>query len=199
MRTHGLLLGRRPTPTCLQRRHDRRVAVEIRTRRWCSDGFEFRCDTGEPVRATFALDCCDREAMSWTASTRAQTGDIVRDVMLAAVEHRFGQAVPWKPIEWLTDNGAPYVARRTRAFALDIGLEPLTTTVCSTQEQREAESFIKTMKRDYTAFMPKPDARTAIQSLGLAFEHYNKHHPHSALKYRLPREFRQKRDSLDQG
>jgi hypothetical protein len=26
--------------------------------RWCSDGFEIRCDNGEPLRVTFALDCC---------------------------------------------------------------------------------------------------------------------------------------------
>ena len=45
--------------------------------------------------------------MSWAAITAAQTGDIVRDVMLAAVEHRFGQPLPRSPIEWLTDNGAP--------------------------------------------------------------------------------------------
>lgn len=62
-----------------------------------------------------------------------------------------------------------------------------------------AESFVKTMKRDYIAFMPKPDARTAIESLRLAFEHYNEHHPRSALKYRSPREFRQLRSSLNQG
>ena len=199
MRTHGLMLGRRSPPARPQRRHDGRVAVDASNRRWCSDGFEFRCDNGEPVRATFALDCCDREAMSWVATTGAQTGDIVRDVMLAAVEHRFGQALPEIPIEWLTDNGAPYVARHTRAFALDIGLEPLTTPVCSPQSNGMAESFVKTMKRDYIAFMPKPDARTAIENLGLAFEHYNEHHPHSALKYRSPREFRQKKDFLNQG
>lgn len=199
MRTHGLLLGRRRAPPRSQRRHDGRVGVDASDRRWCSDGFEFRCDNGEPVRATFALDCCDREAMSWAATTGAQTGDIVRDVMLAAVEHRFGQTLPRTPIEWLTDNGAPYIARHTRAFALDIGLEQLTTPVCSPQSNGMAESFVKTMKRDYIAFMHKPDARTAIQNLALAFEHYNEHHPHSALKYRSPREFRQRRDSLNQG
>jgi putative transposase len=199
MRTQGLLLARRAVPPRSQRRHDGRVAVDTSNRRWCSDGFEFRCDNGEPVRATFALDCCDREAMSWAASTNAQTGDIVRDVMLAAVEHRFGQALPRTPIEWLTDNGAPYIARQTRAFALDIGLEPLTTPVCSPQSNGMAESFVKTMKRDYIAFMPKPDAHTAIKNLGLAFEHYNEHHPHSALKYRSPREFRKKMNSLNQG
>ena len=58
-----------------------------------------------------------------------------------------------------------------------------------------AESFVRTMKRDYIAFMPKPDAPTAMQHLALAFEHYNEHHPHSALNYRSPREFRRRRVS----
>jgi putative transposase len=58
-----------------------------------------------------------------------------------------------------------------------------------------AESFMKTMKHDYVAFMPKPDAATAVPNLAIAFEHYNKKHPHSALKYRSPREFRRTMDS----
>jgi len=53
-----------------------------------------------------------------------------------------------------------------------------------------AESFVKTMKRDYVSWMPKPDARTALQNLAIAFDHYNESRPHSALKYRSPREFR---------
>lgn len=189
MRDHGLLT-RRHGPVRSPRRHDGRVAVDASNVRWCSDGFEFRCDNGEPVRATFALDCCDREAMSWAATSGGQTGDLVRNVMLAAVERRFGQAAPARPIEWLTDNGSPYVAHKTRQFARDLGLTPLTTPVCSPQSNGMAESFVKTIKRDYIAFMPKPDARTAMQNLARAFEHYNEHHPHSALKYRSPREFR---------
>ncbi len=51
------------------------------------------------------------------------------------------------------------------------------------------------MKRDYVAFMPKPDAATAAHNLAIAFEHYNEKHPHSALKYRSPREFRRSMDS----
>jgi putative transposase len=58
-----------------------------------------------------------------------------------------------------------------------------------------AESFVKTMKRDYVSWMPKPDARTALQNLGIALDHYNESHPHSALKYRSPREFRQQTNS----
>ncbi|MGO4766271.1 IS3 family transposase [Cupriavidus sp. 2KB_3] len=191
MRMHGLLLQRRAAPRRQQRRHEGKVAVMQSNRRWCSDGFEFRCDNGEPLRVTFALDCCDREAMSWAATTGGHSGDVVRDVMLAAVENRFGdvQQTPTE-IEWLSDNGSGYTAEKTRSFASAIGLKPLTTPVCSPQSNGMAESFVKTMKRDYVAFMPKPDAETAVRNLAIAFEHYNEQHPHSALNYRSPREFR---------
>ncbi|MDR5777036.1 MULTISPECIES: IS3 family transposase [unclassified Caballeronia] len=196
MRQHDLLLHRRPARPSIERRHEGTVAVPRSNQRWCSDGFEFRCDNGAPLRVTFALDCCDREAISWAATTGGHSGDVVRDVMLAAVEHRFGNVrkTPAQ-IEWLSDNGSGYIAEKTRAFASDIGLKPLTTPVCSPQSNGMAESFVKTMKRDYVAFMPKPDAATAVRNLAVAFEHYNDKHPHSALKYRSPREFRRKADS----
>ncbi|MGT0704833.1 integrase core domain-containing protein, partial [Shigella flexneri] len=58
-----------------------------------------------------------------------------------------------------------------------------------------AESFVKTIKRDYISIMPKPDGLTAAKNLAEAFEHYlaeafehyNEWHPHSALGYRSPR------------
>jgi putative transposase len=197
MNVYGLLMERRPAPPpCPHRRHDGKVAVARSNQRWCSDGFEFRCDNGEPLRVTFALDCCDREAMSWVATTGGHSGDIVRDVMLAAVENRFGAALHTpSEIEWLSDNGSGYIADETRRFAMAIGLKPLTTPVRSPQSNGMAESFVKTMKRDYVAYMPKPDAATAARNLAIAFEHYNEKHPHSALKYRSPRAFRRAMDS----
>ena len=66
--------------------------------------------------------------MSFVATTGGASGGDVRDLMLAAVEHRFGPVnqLP-QNIEWLTDNGSCYVARDTRAFARDMGIEPKTT------------------------------------------------------------------------
>ena len=189
MREHQLLL-RRPGVRQDKRRHDGRIAVDRSNTRWCSDGFEFRCDDGTPLRVTFALDCCDREAISWAATTGGHSGDVVRDVMLAAVEQRFGTAQAAQPIEWLTDNGSAYIDHRTRTFARELGLEPLTTPVRSPQSNGMAESFVKTMKHNYVAYMDKPDAATALSRLAMAFEHYNERHPHKALKYRSPREFR---------
>ncbi|EOG7985718.1 integrase core domain-containing protein, partial [Klebsiella pneumoniae] len=59
-----------------------------------------------------------------------------------------------------------------------------------------AERFVKKMKEDYIAFMPKPDVRTALRNLAVAFTHYNENHPHSALGYHSPREYRRQRTSL---
>ena len=113
MKVHDLLLGRHAGGA--ERRHDGRIAVDERNRRWCSDGFEIGCDNGERVRVAFALDCCDREAMSFLATTGGISGDDVRDLMVAAVEHRFGRVnhLP-ATIEWLSDNGSCYIAGDTR-------------------------------------------------------------------------------------
>jgi len=87
-----------------------------------SNDFEFRCEDGAKLRVTFALDCCDREAISWVASPHGYSGDDVRDVMLEAIEQRFGSELPASPVQWLSDNGSAYTAEQTRAFAPPIGL-----------------------------------------------------------------------------
>ncbi|WP_226439430.1 IS3 family transposase [Pseudomonas sp. MWU16-30316] len=190
MRDHNLLLERRIKQPGVQRRHEGRIAVTTSDTRWCSDGFEFRCDDGAKLSVTFALDCCDREAISWVASPTGYSGDDIRDLMLESVEKRFGDQLPSTPVQWLSDNGSAYIAEQTRLFARHIGLQPVTTPVRSPQSNGMAESFVKTIKRDYVAHMPKPDRETALRNLTIAFEHYNEQHPHSALKYRSPREFR---------
>ena len=92
------------------------------------DGFEIACDNAEKVRVAFALDCCDREAVGHVATTEGIKGEDVRDLMVAAVEQRFGQINRLSAtIEWLTDNGSCYIAGETRKFVRDMGFEPLTT------------------------------------------------------------------------
>ncbi|MDX7710778.1 DDE-type integrase/transposase/recombinase, partial [Aeromonas caviae] len=73
-------------------------------------------DNGEKLRVTFAMDCCDREALDWAASTGGYDSDTVQDVMLRSVERRFGDSLPASPVEWLTDNGSAYRTHETRAF-----------------------------------------------------------------------------------
>jgi putative transposase len=189
MKVHGLLLQRH-AGRVEARRHEGKVAVNVRNTRWCSDGLEIAAENGERVRVAFTLDCCDREAMSYVATTSGITGEDVRDLMVSAVEHRFGPVnqLP-RPVEWLTDNGSCFVARETRRFAKDIGLVPRTTPLQSPQSNGMAEAFVRTLKRDYVRVSPIPDALSVLQQLPRWLAHYNQLHPHRALGYRSPREF----------
>jgi putative transposase len=90
----------------------------------------------------------------------------------------------------LSDNGSAYTAEQKRLFARQIGLQPVTTPVHSPQSNGMAESFVKTIKRDYVAQVPMPDRETALRNLEIAFEHSNEQHSRNALNYRSPREFR---------
>ncbi|EAQ6365485.1 IS3 family transposase [Salmonella enterica subsp. enterica serovar Oranienburg] len=195
MSEHNLLLLH-DKPERPKREHKGKIAVAESDMRWCSDGFEFGCDNGEKLRVMFALDCCDREVIDWAASTGGYDSSTVQDVMLRSVEKRFGDRLPDTPVQWLTDNGSAYTAHETRRFARELNLEPCTTAVSNPQSNGMAERFVKTMKEDYIAFMPKPDVRTALRNLAAAFTHYNENHPHSALGYHSPREYRRQRASL---
>lgn len=125
MRDHNLLLERRIKQPGVPRRHEGRIAVETSDTRWCSDGFEFRCEDGAKLSVTFALDCCDREAIGWVASPTGYSGDDIRDLMLESVE-KFDDQLPTTPVHWLSDNGSAYTAEQTRLFTRQIGLQPVT-------------------------------------------------------------------------
>ena len=192
MRDHRLLLWRTGEKRVDIRTHEGTVAVSESNVRWCSDGFELACDNGERVRVAFALDCCDREVMSWVSTTKGIDSDLVGDLMMQAVETRFGSgAIAPKEIEWLTDNGSCYTAQDMRAFARELGLKPVRTPVESPQSNGMAESFVKTFKRDYAGLASLPDSETVMGYLPDWFDDYNTRHPHSALRYLPPRMFRQ--------
>lgn len=194
MAAHGLLLPRAPRRRQSSRPHEGTVAVQASDLRWCSDGFEIKCDSGETVTATFAKDCCDREIMAWRAwPGKGLPGEPVREMLIEAVEKRFGavEALPQQhTLEFLTDNGGAYIAEDTRRIARLLGLKPINTPVCSPQSNGMAESFVNTFRRDYISRMDLSDAPTVLAQLPAAFEHFNEVHPHSSLKMKSPREFR---------
>jgi transposase InsO family protein len=132
--------------------------------RWCSDCFEVRTWNGERVQVAFALDCCDREVIAFTATVGFINGQMIRDLMLAAVEHRFGPEVRRlpSPIEWLTDNGSVYTADDTVDQAQTLGFLVCTTPPYSPESNGMAESFVKGFKRDYVYLA---DVRTADELL----------------------------------
>ena len=171
------------------RLHDGKVMVMRSKPRWCSDGLEFTCWNGEVIRLAFIIDAFDREILAWTAVANAGiSGSDVRDMMLEAVEKRFG-GTRAPQAEHLSDNGSAYTARDTRLLAQALNLTPCFTPVASPQSNGMSEAFVKTLKRDYIRIAALPDAETALLLIDGWIEDYNEIHPHSALKMASPRQF----------
>lgn len=98
MHQNALLLNCKPEIPPSMWSHTGKVTVGESNQLWCSDGFEFSCDNDEKLRVTFALDCCEGEALHWAASTGGYDSETVQDVMLGAVERRFGNSLPISPL-----------------------------------------------------------------------------------------------------
>jgi transposase InsO family protein len=174
-----------------QRVHNGTIMMNRSNRRWCSDAFEIACWSKERLRVAFSLDCCDREILSYAATTGGIDGNMIRDLMVESMEARFGSIdrLP-EPIEWLSDNGPAYISKETVAFAESVGFEVCTTPFYSPESNGMAEAFVKTFKRDYVHANPLYTARFVLEQLPKWFEDYNEQAPHKGLKMKTPREFR---------
>ena len=95
---NGLLL-QRYTGKPPGRAHDGQIITIRPNLRWTSNGFEIACWNGQSVRVAFALDTCDREVMSWVATTGGISGEMIRDLMPEIVERRFTDRALPRPIE----------------------------------------------------------------------------------------------------
>jgi putative transposase len=174
------------------RKHDGVIITLKPNLRWCSDSFEIRCWSGERVHVAFALDCCDRELVGFVARSEPLCGEHIRDMMVQAVESRFGagtRQIP-TPIEWLSDNGSIYTSNETRDFGASIGFEMCTTPPYSPESNGMAESLVKSFKRDYVYLADLWTAADVLRLLPAWVEDYNHVRPHKGLKMLSPVEFR---------
>ena len=156
MAGNGLLLPKAPRRRQSRRLHEGKVAVARSDTRWCSDGFEIKCDSGQTVTATFAKDCCDREILAWRAwESKGLPGEPVREMLIEAVEKRFGtvESVPGgHTLEFLSDNGGAYIAAETRQTARQLGLKPVNTPVCSPQ----SNGMLDKLRQYVSSRLPQP-------------------------------------------
>ena len=96
----------------------------------------------DAIPAGAPMGCCDREAMGHVATTAGITAEDVRDLMVATVEHRYGQVnrVP-EPIEWLTDNPVLSLSKGTVAIPHAIpARSPVTSGWCRVRRRLAARS-----------------------------------------------------------
>ena len=193
MKANDLLLARydkKKTQT-----HDGQVITLKSNTRWCSDCFTIQCFNGDRVHVAFALDTCDREVMSYVASTIGIDGAAIRDLMVDCLETRFGK-IDYLPhrVQWLSDNGPQYTSHETVKFARSIGFDVRTTPAYSQESNGMAEALVKTFKRDYVWFGDLKDAATVMGQLEKRFEDYNENAPHKGLKMKSPRQFRRENE-----
>lgn len=154
------------------------------------DHLEIHARNGEVARIVFVIDACNREIIAWSAVANAGiSGEMVCDLMIAAVERRFCTLKVPNRLEWLSDNGSAYIARQTAQVAAALGSDLLFTPIRSPQSNGMSEAFVKTPKRDYASTVILPDAQTIVALLPEWIDDYGEVHPHSGLKFRSPREF----------
>ena len=102
--------GKKPAVPLAQQAHKGRVAVNESNRRWCSDGFEFRCDNGEnsgsrsPWTAVTGKPWTGPPAPGVTTVTRYKMSCCARSSVASGMRCR-----P-HPVEWLGDGGVKQVA-----------------------------------------------------------------------------------------
>ena len=173
------------------RTHDG-VIITLRSNlRWCSDGFEIRCWNGERVQVAFSLDCCDREVMSYVATSGGHHwGDGPRSDG-RSVERRFGPAAKRCRIR---SNGCRTTGRRTPRTKRDTLVR---RSDCSSARHRP----IRPRATAWPSPSSKPSSGTTSTStsctrgdrherLAVWFEDYNEVHPHKGLRLQSPREYR---------
>jgi len=82
------------------------------------------------VFVAFIEDTCDREAILWVASKTPITSEIIRDLVVMAMEPRFGNdgKLP-NTIELLSDNGGCYRAEEKKEFVRELGFIPCSLPV----------------------------------------------------------------------
>jgi putative transposase len=77
-----------------------------------------------------------------------------------------------------------------------LGLKQITTPVTSPQSNGMAESFVKTLKRDYAKLANRHDSKTVMAQLQGWFDAYSSYHPQIALGYFPPTVFRAKQSVI---
>lgn len=191
MRIAGLMLPGRKRHR-FERPHTGKVEMPASNQRWCSDGFNIPCWNGDVVRVAFALDCHDREALGHVGRTRDLRGEDVRLLLDEALWARFGERTLTTPVEiqWLSDNGGPYISTDTVLYARTLGFRPVTTPAYSPESNGMAEAFVNTIKRDYVQGADLSDGETVLRQLPFWIADYNRFAPHSSLGMLSPQEFR---------
>ena len=131
------------------------------------------------------IDVFTRQWLAFVLADRA-----TRHYAIMAVNDAVATANPTLPgLTLRVDNGSQYTSREFRSSmtALDITLEYI--YVNTPEQNGHIESFHKTLKKEYVWPREFANIQEAREAILAAFDDYNRHRIHSALKYLTPSEF----------
>ncbi len=118
------------------------------------------------VRSVFVTDACNRDIIAWSAvANPGISGEMVCDMMIAAVERRYGSLNVPHRLEWLFDNGSASIARQTAQVSAALSLALLFTPVRRRQSNGMSAAFVNTLMRDYASTVILLDADTILALL----------------------------------
>jgi putative transposase len=173
-----------------ERMHEGKVITIKSNTRWCSDSLQIRCWDGNIVEMVFVMDTCDREIVSFKGKVGYLKEIDVQNMLVMAVENRFPKSlhIPFC-IEWLTDNGKIFTAKKTQGIAKEMGFFSCQTPAYSPESNGMSEAFVKRFKQDYVYVNELWTAENVVKMIPDWVEDYNENHPHKGLKMKSPREF----------
>lgn len=97
--------------------HDGKIITMRSNLRWCSDSFTINCYNSERVQIAFALDCCDREVIGYTATpTGGIDSEMICDLIANCVVYRFGDSCE-------LPNSMAHIIRRVKQLILPEDLD----------------------------------------------------------------------------
>ena len=170
--------------------HEGTVAVTDPNKRWASDITVIKAWNGDKGRLAVIIDCADRQVVAYRWSRRI-TGETLVEVVKEALLKRFdGFVVPEKgSLEFLSDNGPEFIEKNFRKFLEQAGFTVCNTPIRSPESNGIAESFFKSLKRDYVYQSVNMDFDETGRNIVKWLEDYNTRAPHSALGMLTPAKF----------
>jgi putative transposase len=188
MREEGLLCPR------LKKRAYRRLTPRSPANRpnqvWSMDMTQFLLSSGQKLFLVIVLDVFLRRIVGWHLSHRCRTQEWLAALDMALLAE-FPTGSRTQGLTLRLDNGCQPTSNRFQDTLTTCGVNPEWTGYNSPKQNAHVERVIGTLKADWLWLHECDTFREAKDLVTKAIQEYNEEHPHSALAFLSPDEYRQ--------
>jgi putative transposase len=188
MREEGLLCPR------LKKRAYRRLTPRSPANRpnqvWSMDMTQFLLSSGQKLFLVIVLDVFLRRIVGWHLSHRCRTQEWLAALDMALLAE-FPMGSRSQGLILRLDNGCQPTSNRFQDTLTTCGVNPEWTGYNSPKQNAHVERVIGTLKADWLWLQECDTFTEAYDLVTKAIQEYNGEHPHSALAFLSPDEYRQ--------